>query len=175
MERRLISPKVASVPGLGNGERATSAGPPLGAASLNALQPKPLSMNNQTSSTKKKPTNKEITRESANLFCSTTYPSAARQTHSRCACLLSDSHHLDCKPGELVGGDFLGNAEGLAGDELEVVAGRDVDDGAADALALWLFERFGHRARFERRNSKYACRKDEAPVTAVRRPRYMPS
>jgi hypothetical protein len=42
-------------------------------------------------------------------------------------------HDLDGEPGELVGHDVLGGAGGLAGDELEMVAGRDVDHGAADA------------------------------------------
>jgi hypothetical protein len=36
--------------------------------------------------------------------------------------------------GELVGGDVLGRAGGLAGDELEVIAGRDNDHGGPDAL-----------------------------------------
>ena len=43
-------------------------------------------------------------------------------------------HHLDREPGELVGREVLGRARGLAGDEIEVVARRDVDHGAADAL-----------------------------------------
>ena len=42
-------------------------------------------------------------------------------------------HDLDREPGELVGGDVLGGAGGLAGDELELVAGPDIDHaGKAD-------------------------------------------
>src|ERR671910_452505 len=48
------------------------------------------------------------------------------------ACTLS-LHHLESEPGELIGRDVLGRAGGLSGDELEVVTGRDVDHGAADA------------------------------------------
>jgi predicted Fe-S protein YdhL (DUF1289 family) len=44
-------------------------------------------------------------------------------------------HHLDGEPGELVVGDVLGGAGGLAGDELEAVAGRDVDGRTADLCA----------------------------------------
>jgi hypothetical protein len=43
-------------------------------------------------------------------------------------------HDLDGEPGELVRRDVLGGAGGLAHEELEIVARRDVDDGAADAL-----------------------------------------
>ena len=43
-------------------------------------------------------------------------------------------HDLDGEPGQLVGSDVLGRSGGLAGDQLEVVPGRDVDYGAADAL-----------------------------------------
>jgi hypothetical protein len=43
-------------------------------------------------------------------------------------------HHLDDESGELVGGHVLCGASGLAGNELEVVAGRDVGHTGADAL-----------------------------------------
>jgi hypothetical protein len=36
------------------------------------------------------------------------------------------THDFDCKPGELVGRNFLRGAGGLLGDELEIVAVRDV-------------------------------------------------
>jgi hypothetical protein len=47
---------------------------------------------------------------------------------------LFSHHHPRWRTGEFVGGDFLVDAEALAGDELEVVSRRDFEDGAADAL-----------------------------------------
>jgi hypothetical protein len=43
-------------------------------------------------------------------------------------------HYLDGEPGELIGGDVLGGAGGLARDEPDVIAAHDIDHGAADAL-----------------------------------------